>query len=32
MDGRYAATITFTKDLGIIYRTFGYLSHRPPVY
>lgn len=31
-DGRYAARITCLGDLGIIFRTVGYLFRRPPVY
>ena len=32
LDGRYAATISLGGDLKLIFRTFGYLAHRPPVY
>lgn len=31
-DGQYAGNITFANDLRIIFKTFGYLTRRPPVY
>lgn len=31
-DGRYASNISFIGDLKIIFKTFGYLTRRPPVY
>lgn len=31
-DGKYASAISFFGDLVIIFRTFGYLLHRPPKY
>jgi O-antigen biosynthesis protein WbqP len=31
-DGEYARNISFLGDLSIIFRTFGYLAHRPPSY
>lgn len=31
-DGRYARSISFLTDVGIIARTFAYLLKRPPVY
>jgi O-antigen biosynthesis protein WbqP len=31
-DGIYAASLSFISDMTIIFRTFRYLSKRPPVY
>lgn len=31
-DGCYASQITFTQDLSILLRTFGYLARNPPTY
>ncbi|MEK7993854.1 MAG: sugar transferase [Planctomycetota bacterium] len=31
-DGRYASSVCFLADVGIVVRTFGYLLRRPPVY
>jgi O-antigen biosynthesis protein WbqP len=31
-DGTYAAKLSFIADMSIIFRTFRYLSKRPPVY
>lgn len=31
-DGKYAANISLLGDLSIVFRTFGYLMHRPPKY
>lgn len=31
-DGKYAARVSFMKDLMIVLRTFSYLTRRPPVY
>jgi O-antigen biosynthesis protein WbqP len=31
-EARYARSVSFTLDLSIVLRTFGYLFRRPPVY
>jgi O-antigen biosynthesis protein WbqP len=31
-EARYACSVGFLGDLLIVFRTFGYLLHRPPVY
>jgi O-antigen biosynthesis protein WbqP len=31
-DGKYAARVSFMKDLMIVLKTFSYLTRRPPVY
>jgi O-antigen biosynthesis protein WbqP len=31
-DGKYASKISFWGDVTIIFRTFGYLTKKPPVY
>lgn len=31
-EARYAQQVTFFHDLSIVFRTFGYLLRRPPVY
>lgn len=31
-DGKYAAELSFYNDMKIIFRTFGYLTRKPPVY
>jgi O-antigen biosynthesis protein WbqP len=31
-DGEYAASVGLVRDLEIVFRTFGYLARRPPVY
>lgn len=31
-DGKYAANVTFLRDIGIIFRTIGYVFRKPPSY
>jgi O-antigen biosynthesis protein WbqP len=31
-DGEYAANVSFAMDMKIIFRTFAYVTRKPPVY